>query len=268
MLKFLEPSQAPKVVYTDNSMECGRACEVLSWNHRISTPHQSETNGIAERAVRRAKEGMSVVLLQSGLDERWWSASMEYYCYLRNVQDLLADGIIPCGAMVEYHPSSPKDQATIHQFGKKVLSGIFQGFELIAGGIWKGDILIADLEDLEKLDASDIYPRRINAKEVLIRQIDDEFIFQMADGTAKLSGRDHEFRVPTLRREAIVRSEDLSGEIQGESGESQLAEKTDDAEARADFWSVIGDFIYRHHNEPRVQLYVPKDKIPYSTEIH
>ena len=51
---------------------------------------------------------------------------------------------------------------------------------------WKGDILIADLEELEKLDASEIYPRRINAKEVLIRQKDDEFIFPVADGTAKI----------------------------------------------------------------------------------
>ena len=44
----------------------------------------------------------------------------------------------------------------------------FLGYELIAGGIWKGNILIADLEELEKLDASEIYPRRINANEVLI----------------------------------------------------------------------------------------------------
>ena len=28
--------------------------------------------------------------------------------------------------------------------------------------------------------------------------------------------------------------------------------KWDDAEARADFWSIQGDFIYRRHNEPRV----------------
>ena len=34
-----------------------------------------------------------------------------------------------------------------------------------------------------KLNASEIYPRRINAKEVLIRQKDDEFIFPVADGT-------------------------------------------------------------------------------------
>ena len=44
----------------------------LSWNHCTSTPHRSETNGIAERAVRRLKEDTSAVLLQSGLNESWW----------------------------------------------------------------------------------------------------------------------------------------------------------------------------------------------------
>ena len=53
--KFLEPDRNPKVIYTDNSMEFGKACEDLSWNHCTSTPHRSETNGIAERAVRRVK---------------------------------------------------------------------------------------------------------------------------------------------------------------------------------------------------------------------
>ena len=161
---------------------------------------------------------------------------------------------------MKYHPTSPKYQARIHQFGEKVLPGIFLGYELIAGRIWKGDILIADLEDLEKLDASNIYPRRINAKEVLIRQKDDKFIFPLADGTAKLSGRDYEFPESTLRREPTVRREDLSRELQGESGESQTADTTDDAEAHADFWSIQGDFICRHHNEPRFQLYVPKEE--------
>ena len=49
-------------------------------------------NGIAERAIRRVKEGTSAVLLQSSLDEKWWADSMECYCYLRNIQDLLSDG--------------------------------------------------------------------------------------------------------------------------------------------------------------------------------
>ena len=39
-------------------------------------------------------------------------------------------------------------------------------------------------------------------------------------------------------------------------------ETNDDAEARKDFWSIQGDFIYRHHIEPRVQLFVPKETFP------
>ena len=54
--KFLEPERKPKVMNTDNSLEFGKACEDLSWNDCTSTPHWSETNGIAERAVRRVSE--------------------------------------------------------------------------------------------------------------------------------------------------------------------------------------------------------------------
>ena len=73
------------------SLEFGKVCEDRSWNHCTSTPHRSETNGIAERAVRKVKEGTSAVLLQSGLNENWWADSIEWYTYLRNVTDLLSD---------------------------------------------------------------------------------------------------------------------------------------------------------------------------------
>ena len=152
--KFLEPDRKPEVIYTDNSLEFGKACEDLSWNHCTSTPHRSETNGIAERAVRRVKEGTSAVLLQSGLNENWWADSMECYTYLRNVT-------------VEYYPITAKDQSRIHQFGKKVLPGLFLGYALYAGGIWKGDMIVADIEELETMDASEIYFKRLDAKEVI-----------------------------------------------------------------------------------------------------
>ena len=107
--------------------------------------------------------------------------------------------------------------------------------------------MITDLEDLEMMDASHIYPPKIKAKEVLISQKDDEFIFPNEIGTAKFSGRDYEFREPTLRREQLVRSEDLSGEIQAESEEPQPTQSTDDARARGVFRSIQGDLICRHH---------------------
>ena len=81
--------------FSDNSLEFGKACEDLSWNHCTSTPHRSETNGIAVRAVRRVKEGTSAELLQSGLNESWWADSMECYTFLRNVADLFSDGKTP-----------------------------------------------------------------------------------------------------------------------------------------------------------------------------
>ena len=84
------------------------------------------------------------------------------------------------------------------------------------GRNWRGDILTADMEELEKLDASEIYPRRLNEKEVLITHKDGEFVFPVADGSASLSGRDHEFQEPTLRREPTVRRKNLSGESQGD----------------------------------------------------
>ena len=102
------------------------------------------------------------------------------------------------------------------------------------------------------MDASDTYHRRIKAKEVLISQKDDEFVFPIRRWNSKVVRKRLRILVPTL--------EDLSGEIQGESEESQPAEPTDYAEARTAFWSIQGDFIYRHHAEPRVQLYVPKEE--------
>ena len=56
--------------------------------------------------------------------------------------------------------------------------------------------MIADLEDFEKLDASDIYHRRIKAKEVLISQY-DEFIFPVADGTVR-----ERLRIPSTHSKA------------------------------------------------------------------
>ena len=117
---------------------------------------------------------------------------MECYTYLRNVIDLLSDGktscerrfgqpfkgpIISFGSLVEYHPITAKDQSRIHQFGKKVSPGLFLGHALYAGGIWKGDVLIADLEELETMDASEIYSKRLNAKEVIFPK-QRKFIFQ------------------------------------------------------------------------------------------
>ena len=163
--------------------------------------------------MRRVKEVTSAVLLQSGLDNEWWADSMECHCYLRNIRDKLSDGkspyerrfgmpfngpVIPFGAMVEYHPISSKDVSRLHQFGSKVSPGKFFGNALYAGGIWKGDILVADIEELEKMDASEINAWRLNAKDVLTPQRSGNFIFPVADGRVKIFGGERRLRKSTF----------------------------------------------------------------------
>ena len=135
---------------------------------------------IAEGAVRRVKEGTSAVLLQSGLKESWWADSLECYTFLRNVTDLLSDGKTPflrnhlkdrlfhLVHWLSITVSLRKTSQVPIKFGKKVLPLFFFGYALYAGGNLEGDTLVADIEELETVDASEIYSKRLNAKEVIV----------------------------------------------------------------------------------------------------
>ena len=184
-------------------------------------------------------------MLQSGLNESWWADSMECYTYLRNVTDLLSDGktlyerrfgqpfkgsIIPFGSLVEYYPVTAKDQSRIHQFGKKVLPGLFLGYALY------------------QCERGDISQRK------------GEFIFRIADGRIKTPGGDQELKTSTLIRPRRIQGEghvDLLGEWSLPQSHDSFP---DAGGAIHDFWSMSGSFIYRHHVEPRVKLYSPREE--------
>ena len=201
---------------------------------------------------------------------------MECYTYLRNVTDLLSDGkthherrfgqpfegpLILFGSLVEYHPITAKDQSRIHQFGKKVLPGLFLGYALYAVRFWKGDVLVADLEELETMDASEIYSKRLNAKEVIFPK-QGELIFPIADGRIKTLGGDQELRSSTLIRHRPIQGDshiDFLGESEGSLPQPHDS-FPDAGEAMNDFWSMSGSFIYRHHVDPRVALYSPREE--------
>ena len=193
--KFLEPNRKPKVIYTDNSLEFGKACEGLSWNHCTSTPHRSETNGIAETAVRRVKEGTSAVLLQSGLDESGqilWNVTpicetSQISCLMGrlHIKDVLGNHLKDrLFHLVHWLSITPKlrrtSQESINLERKFYLNHSLDTL-CTRVGIWKGDVLIADLEELETMDASEVYSKRLNAKEVIFPK-QGEFIFPIADG--------------------------------------------------------------------------------------
>ena len=112
-------------------------------------------------------------------------------------------------------PISAKDLSRLHQFGKKVLPRIFLGYALYTGRIWKGDMLVADIEELEEMDASEIHGKRLNEKEVLTPKNGELLVLPIADGTVNLSGGDQVLRTPTSIPDHPDRGEE-QGNLLGE----------------------------------------------------
>ena len=69
-------------------------------------------------------------------------------------------------------------------------------------------------------------------------------------------------RTSTLVRHRPIQGEstiDFLGESEGSLPQPQDSFQ-DAGEAINDFWSMSGSFIYRHHVEPRVELYSPREE--------
>ena len=91
---------------------------------------------------------------------------------------------------------------------------------------------MADLEELNILDVSEIRDRRINTKEVLMTKSGKELVFPFAYGSVKLAGREQVFRKSTLIQDHPARREDHYNVLRGESDGSQPPDhQADDVEA-------------------------------------
>ena len=81
--------------------------------------------------------------------------------------------------------------------------------------------MIADIEEWEEMDASELHARRLHAKEVLTPMKGDNFIFPVEDETVKIFGE-----------------RSTSENIHVNPGSSGTRTTRDDAEAKNDFWSI------------------------------
>ena len=212
---------------------------------------------------------------------------MECYTYLRNVTDLLSDGktpyerrfgepfkgpIIPFGSLVEYRPLSLRktSQESINLERKSYLDCSLDT-HCTRVKFWKGDVLVADLEELETMDASEIYSKRLNAKEVIFPKEKGEFIFPIADGRIKPLGGDQDLRTSTSIRHRPIQGEshiDFLGEIRRiSSTNSRLVSGC----RWSDKWLLF--HVRKLHLPPSrwtqgQTLLAERRIIPYSTGVH
>ena len=68
--------------------------------------------------------------------------------------------------------------------------------------------MVADIEELEEMDASELHARRLNAKEVLTPQRSGNFIPIVADGTVKNRWRRRAFENIHLTQHRPERGEE------------------------------------------------------------
>ena len=265
--RFLGPQTKPKHVYTDNSEEFKLSMTELEFSHDTSTPHRPQTNGIAERAVRRVKEGTSCALHQSGLTDKWWVSAMKCYCFLHCIVTQMFHGktaykqrfkkefagpIIPYGAAVEYLPITKKDKAKCHKLGGKLLKGIFLGYVQHAGGGWTGDLRVIDQEEINEATlVSEVYPKRFKSSEVFVRLRKEKVYFPLAEGNLSQPGLD------AKRAKRIKKSKSPEDE---ESDDDEEEVKVDPAggntvQHEPDYWTLNDDVLVRVHRTPRQRLF-------------
>ena len=102
---------------------------------------------------------------------------------------------------------STKDKSGLHQFGTKMLPGIFIGCALNSGRVWTGGLVITDWHDMENHVASEVHVNRFKSTEVGIKKMQDEIKYACADFFLRQEGRTQH---QTLRHQR-VESFDVGG---------------------------------------------------------
>ena len=130
------------------------------------------------------------------------------------------------------------------------------------GGIRKGDILVANIEELETMEASEMNSGTLKAKGGDISQRKWKIHTPSRRWTNRNSWRrsgTENIHLDTAAINSRRKSRWFSWRIRRVSSTtSRLV--SDASEAINDFWSMARNSIYRHHFEPRVKLYSPREE--------
>ena len=148
------PPDLKHVSFVQHSLELIRVCEDLCWNHDES---MSKTESI---------ECPSALLVQSRLSEKVWRAATECFCFVRNMEDKLADR------------KSPYERRFVFiNLGQKMRPKIILRYALNSGRGRTGDLIIAEWHDIENNVASEVHVKRLKSKEVGIKNLQGCFYF-------------------------------------------------------------------------------------------
>ena len=169
--------------------------------------------------------------------------------------------IIPFGSLVEYYPISAKDQSRMHQIGKKILPGLFLGCALYAGEIGRVTFGLRTLRSWKRWTHLKSTRKDSMRKRWLFPKEEGKFIFQsqMDESNPWRRSGIENIHLDTAATNSRRRSRRFSWRIRRVSSTTSWLIS---GCRWSDKWLLVmsGNFIYRHHVEPRVKLYSPREE--------
>ena len=160
-------SQMPQFVYTDMSRELIKPVKDMLTPHGKSTPYRHQSNGYAERTVRKVVEGARTLLGHAGLPSRFWTFAVIFFCFMHNTA--MRDGDspwnlrhgsghfvgprMPFGCLVDFLPK-PDSIKAMPKFEPWANQGIPVGYRLQPGGQWAKDFLVFPMRYFDEYDYS------------------------------------------------------------------------------------------------------------------
>ena len=187
----------------------------------VNTAQIGNEWGLLTEQYAELREGTSAVLLQSGLDEKWWADSMELLLSAKHSRSLVwwEDTI-----WKEVRDTISRTSDPVRSSGR--ISPFFCWRPIETTLIWCKSLA---------------WYIPWTCEEVLTPLRGEHFIFPVADGTVKISGEDQDLRTSTLIRDSPDRGEEQDN-LRGESDGSFWTPTTRPVRSQKWFWVNLRRF--------------------------
>ena len=131
------------------------------------------------------------------------------------------------------------------------------GYALYAGRSWKGDTLVADVEELHENDAAQFMSKETKQKKLRVPK-EENFIFSCANGTVTLAGNGPEVRISNLGK--MPKEEKNTAVIFTEKRTNQILQNNDKRETT---WKRASVTVIMFKTDKKFFYVPPESSFPF-----
>ena len=161
---FLKGTDKVEVVYTDNSPEFCAAIREYGVVHQTSVEYLDSTKSVVEREARTMLEGARSNLVQANIDISMWPYAVRHHCMAMNLSEQLSGDrspwdlrnkrdfsgkIIPFGCLGYFWEDRKRPDSIAGKMSPSSSQGVFLGYHIQAGHVWRDEYLVAHLDGLD-----------------------------------------------------------------------------------------------------------------------